>query len=54
MDALFRDAKARGLKRIEGYVLAANHRMLEFCRALGFAVEASRDDATVRVVHRDL
>jgi acetyltransferase len=54
MDALIRDAKARGLKRIEGYVLAANHRMLDFCRGLGFAVEASPDDATVRVVHRDL
>jgi acetyltransferase len=54
MDALVRDAKARGLKRIEGYVLATNTRMLEFCRELGFAVEASRDDATVRIVHRDL
>jgi hypothetical protein len=28
--------------------------MLDFCRGLGFAVEASRDDPTVRVVHRDL
>jgi acetyltransferase len=54
VNALMRDAKARGLKRIEGFVLAANHRMLEFCRGLGFAVEISRDDATVRVVHRDL
>jgi acetyltransferase len=54
MNALIRDAKARGLKRIEGYVLAANNRMLDFCRGLGFAVEASPDDATVRVVHRDL
>jgi acetyltransferase len=54
INALTRDAKARGLKRIEGYVLAANARMLDFCRGLGFAIEASRDDATVRVVHRDL
>ncbi len=54
MNALIRDAKARSLKRIEGYVLAANHRMLDFCRGLGFAIEASPDDATVRVVHRDL
>jgi hypothetical protein len=42
MNALMRDAKARGLKRIEGFVLAANARMLEFCRGLGFAIEASR------------
>lgn len=54
MNALMRDAKARGLKRIEGYVLATNTRMLDFCRGLGFAVEPSRDDATVRVVRRDL
>ena len=54
INALVRDAKARGLKRIEGYVLAANARMLDFCRGLGFAIEASPDDATVRVVHRDL
>ena len=54
MSALLRDAQARGLKRIEGSVLAANHRMLDFCRGLGFAIEASPDDATVRIVHRDL
>ena len=54
INALMRDAKARGLKRMEGYVLAANARMLDFCRGLGFAVEVSRDDATVRIVHRDL
>ena len=54
MSALIRDAKARGLRRIEGYVLAVNHRMLDFCRGLGFAIEASPGDATVRVVHRDL
>jgi acetyltransferase len=54
MNALMRDAKAHGLKRIEGFVLAANARMLDFCRGLGFGIEASRDDATVRIVHRDL
>jgi acetyltransferase len=54
MNALMRDAKARGLKRIEGYVLATNTRMLDFCRGLGFAVETCRDDATVRVVQLDL
>ena len=54
MNALIRDAQAHGLKRMEGYVLAANARMLDFCHGLGFAIEASRDDATVRIVHRDL
>lgn len=54
MSALMRDAKARGLKRIEGYVLAVNTRMLDFCRGLGFAIEPSPDDATVRVVRREL
>jgi acetyltransferase len=54
MDALLRDASARGLKRIEGYVLATNRRMLDFCRALGFAIEPSPGDATVRIVRREL
>jgi acetyltransferase len=54
MRALMHDAKARGLKRIEGFVLASNARMLDFCRGLGFAIEPSPDDATVRIVRRDL
>ena len=54
INALMRDAKARGYKYMIGFVLAANTRMIDFCRGLGFAVEASKDDATVRVVHRDL
>jgi acetyltransferase len=51
MSALMRDAKARGYKYMVGFVLAANTRMIEFCRGLGFSIEASADDATVRVAH---
>jgi acetyltransferase len=52
MRALLRDARARGLKRIEGYVLASNAPMLEFMRRLGFEVDPSLDDPGVRLVHR--
>lgn len=54
MRALMRDARARGLKRIEGYVLGANEGMLAFMRRLGFAVDFSREDPGVRIVHREL
>jgi acetyltransferase len=54
MRALMREAKAHGLKRMEGYVLATNARMLEFCRRLGFAIDPSRDDPAGRIVHREL
>jgi acetyltransferase len=52
MDALLRDARARGLARIEGYVLASNARMLKFVRELGFEVDVSDDDPTVWRVWR--
>lgn len=54
MGALIRDATARGLKQMEGFVLATNARMLDFCRGLGFTIEPCPDDPTVRVVRRDL
>ena len=54
MRALLRDARARGLKRMEGYVLATNTRMLEFVRKLGFEVDFSPEDPIVRLVHRAL
>lgn len=54
MRALMRDARARGLKRIEGYVLGANTKMLEFMRRLGFSVELSHADPGVRIVRREL
>ena len=54
MRALLRDARARGLKRMEGYVLATNTRMLEFVRKLGFEVDLNADDPGVRLVRRAL
>ena len=43
-------ARARGLRRIEGWVLATNHAMLELMRALGFEVSGTLDDARLRHV----
>ena len=54
MRMLLRDARARGLKRMEGYVLGTNTRMLEFVRKLGFEVDFNADDPSVRLVHRAL
>ena len=55
MNALIRDAKARGLKRIEGFVLGANNRMLDFVpRARLRGSSSSPDDPAVRVARLDL
>jgi acetyltransferase len=51
MRALLRDARARGLKRMEGYVLATSTRMLEFVRKRGFEVDFNADDPGARLVH---
>ncbi|MGE0873200.1 MAG: N-acetyltransferase family protein [Burkholderiales bacterium] len=51
MDALMQAARARGLRRMEGLVLATNRPMLRFVRALGFRVEPVPEDRTlVRIV----
>jgi acetyltransferase len=52
--ALLRDARARGLKRMEGYVLGTNTRMLEFVRRQGFEVDFDAAEPSVRRVHRAL
>jgi RimJ/RimL family protein N-acetyltransferase len=54
MKELVRDARARGLKRMEGFVLAANKPMLDLARHLGFEVAASREDPSLRLVRLDL
>jgi acetyltransferase len=54
MRALIRDAKARGLVSMNGFVLGANNRMLNFVRKLGFRIEFDRDDPAVRVARLDL
>ncbi|MCL4758620.1 MAG: GNAT family N-acetyltransferase [Rhodocyclaceae bacterium] len=51
MRSLIAAARARGLKTMEGFVLANNHRMLKFARQLGFRREAATDDpGTIHVV----
>ena len=47
MEKLIAVARSRGLERIYGDVLSANHNMLGFCRKLGFTLLRDRDDATV-------
>jgi acetyltransferase len=50
MAHLITTAKARGLKVMEGLVLATNHKMLKFARQLGFTAHRGGDDwETVRV-----
>ena len=54
MRALIADARARGLKRMEGYVLATNKPMLDLARRLDFVVGVSDEGPTVRLVRLDL
>lgn len=54
MRALIRDARARGLERMEGFVLGTNTRMLAFVRKLGFKVEFDPREAGVRIASLDL
>ena len=52
--ALVRDARARRLKRMEGYVLVSNKPMLDLARRLGFEERASEEGPSVRLVTLDL
>jgi RimJ/RimL family protein N-acetyltransferase len=54
MRELIQDARARGLKRMEGYVLAANQPMLRLARRLGFEIGASDEGPSVKLVRLDL
>jgi acetyltransferase len=54
MRALMEHARARGLKRMDGYVLSANAKMLELMRELGFEIHASPGDPTTRIVSSQL
>jgi len=54
MRALIRDACTRGLKRMEGYVLAANRPMLDLARRLHFEIGPSDEGPSVKLVRLDL
>jgi GNAT superfamily N-acetyltransferase len=47
-------ARRRGLRWMEGYVLATNHPMLQLATALGFESRPDPEDYGVRVVQLDL
>jgi acetyltransferase len=52
MDALIAVARGRGVREIDGYVLAANPGMLRFVTSLGFAILPGDEPETRHVVLR--
>jgi len=54
MHALMKVAKAGGLRYMEGYVLATNHKMLDLMTSLGFETSASVEGPQVRLVFRPI
>jgi acetyltransferase len=54
MRALIDAARSRRYARMEGQVLAGNHRMLDFVKSLGFEVEISLEDSQLMDVSLDL
>ncbi|AOV18253.1 GNAT family N-acetyltransferase [Acidihalobacter aeolianus] len=54
MEILMRTAHDRGLRRMEGEVVASNQSMLALVARLGFERRAHPDDAEVRIVWRSL
>jgi acetyltransferase len=48
MTALIDEAKRRGLKEMEGFVLTENQPMLRLARRLGFSITSEPGDASVR------
>jgi len=54
MQTLMRFAREGGFARMEGYVLAANHKMMELMQALGFSASASGEGPELRLVSRSL
>jgi acetyltransferase len=54
MQALIQSARAAGLERVEGVVLATNQRMLALMSALGFAIRTAADDPRLRRVVKQL
>jgi acetyltransferase len=54
MRAIIEAARNKGLRRIEGYVLGSNARMLGLMTYLGFKVETDRDDPSMKIVGMSL
>ncbi len=54
MRAIIEAARVKGLRRIEGYVLSTNARMLGLMLHLGFTVKTDPQDATMKLVWMQL
>ncbi len=54
MAQLMEAARERGLRRMEGEVLADNHEMIALVRSLGFEVTTSEEDPKIKSVYRGL
>jgi RimJ/RimL family protein N-acetyltransferase len=54
MTTLIDEAKRRGLKEMEGFVLKQNHSMLRLATRLGFRIESEPGDPTVRMCRMTL
>lgn len=54
LELLMDEARARGFRRMEGFVLTTNTGMLGLARRLAFVESASSEGPTVRLVRRDL
>jgi len=54
MTALIETAKARGIRVMNGFVLATNQPMLRLARRLGFSIAADPEDASVRLCRLEL
>ena len=47
MDSLIEMAKDKHLKKIYGYVMANNYKMLNLCNGIGFKAEKVDDDTLI-------
>ena len=54
MQALMKHAAGRGIRRMEGFVMASNAKMLEFMRFLGFEIRSSAKGPQSKLVSRPL
>ena len=54
MTAIVDAARRKGLRRVEGFVLANNGKMLGMMRSLGFQDRMDPDDPSMRIVTLDL
>lgn len=54
MQTLIRFAREVGFERMDGFVLASNHKMLELMRSLGFEIRPSDEGPQVRLATRPL